>query len=82
MIGVLGFDDETPQLHWLRINEVGSVEIDEVYLRMGDFVMLLWGLMAVCMSRRATAMEEETVVKELLSCVLGLQNRFICNFKL
>ncbi|MFT5682971.1 MAG: glucose/arabinose dehydrogenase [Myxococcota bacterium] len=36
IIGVLGFDDDTPQLHRLRLDAVGNVTINEVYLN-GDY---------------------------------------------
>jgi len=32
-IGVLGFDDDTPHLHRLRLSNNGNIEINEVYLR-------------------------------------------------
>jgi glucose/arabinose dehydrogenase len=32
LIGVLGFGDGTPHLHRLRLDEVGNVTINEVYL--------------------------------------------------
>jgi glucose/arabinose dehydrogenase len=33
MIGVLGFNDDTPHLHRIRLDETGNVTVNEVYLR-------------------------------------------------